>query len=80
MNAFLVLEVVDHAGRDVIGLRVVRDLPNLLDVLQRGDEALARRGVVDGGNARTVLPSLSVTGRILATLRSASRMTRLCGR
>ena len=50
--AFAILEVVDHAGRNVVGLRVVRNLPHLLDVLERGDEALARRGVVDGGNAR----------------------------
>ena len=40
--AFAVPEVVDHAGRDFRGLRVVRNLPDFLDVLQRSDEALAR--------------------------------------
>jgi hypothetical protein len=56
--AFLVLEVVDHADRNVVGLGVVADLPHLRHVLQRGDEALARRGVIHGGNARAFLAVL----------------------
>ena len=54
----LVLEVVDHAGRDVVGLRVVRDLPDLFHILESGDKALARRGVVDGRYPRTGLAVL----------------------
>ena len=57
-GAFLVLVVVHHADRDVVGLRVVADLPDLGHVLQRGDEALARRRVIHGGNARAFLALL----------------------
>ena len=55
-RAFAIAEVVDEPDRDVGRLRVVAHLPQLLDVLQRHDEAPARRGVVHRRDARGALP------------------------
>ena len=54
-TAFLVLEVVDEPRRNVLGLGVVADLPYFRHVFQGSDEAPARRGVIDGGDARAFL-------------------------
>ena len=43
---------MDHADGHVVGLGVVADLPDLGHVLERCDEALARRGVVHSRDAR----------------------------
>ncbi len=53
--AFALCVVVDVADRDVLDRLGVADLPHLADVLERGDEGLARGGVVHRRHPRALL-------------------------
>jgi hypothetical protein len=53
--AFALCVVVDVADRDVLDRLRVADLPHLADVLERGDEGLARGGVVHRRHPRALL-------------------------
>src|SRR3989344_4873044 len=44
--------VVHQPREDRFGLFIVGNFPHLGDILERGDKALARRGIVDGRDAR----------------------------
>ena len=61
-DTFLVSVVVHQALGNRLGIWVVADLPGFGNVLQRGDEALARRSVIHGRYARSLV-ARSIQGR-----------------